>query len=141
MAQTVAEAAPWAVVGAECWIINRANYTGNPRPYKAIVRRVTKTRVTVENSQGQERQFSVGGYERLTQYPRAGSWTPDDSLVAKDDPDVPRWLERMRRESTILRARRACEAFDQRPNKGNATDAIDALAKLLSAYPDEGEYK
>ena len=137
MAQTVAEVAPWAVVGAECWIINRANYTRDPRPYKAIVRRVTKTRVTVENSQGQERQFSVGGTHQLTQYPRAGTWTPDDSLVAKDNPDVPKWLERMRRENAINKAARACDAFNQKPNRSNAMDAQAALRDLLASYSEE----
>lgn len=133
--QPIAEAAPWAVPGAECWVLH--NYSRwDTKPIKAVIDRTTKTRVYAKDAQGRDHAFTADFLGKLTQYPRAGTWSPGNELVPKDDPGVPALLEKARRDRLVLAARNACSDFDRRHTLDTAQEALGSLTALLEAYPD-----
>ena len=138
MADTVAEIAPWAEVGAEVWIWHRMHRSTDDWAEHATVIRVAKTRVTVTVGGSTRQAFKPGraGRERSTllEHPRKDTWAPDDELLAPDDPRLPGIIDAQLKRARTLSAKYACDDYRKSPSIEAAQNAIAKLTAYIEIH-------
>lgn len=123
----------WAKVGEK---VLQVNYRyGDKTATEGAITRLTKTRIIVTNSYGQEVGFVQSKYRKneWEEYGNRDRWHSPDTLLHPDSAEGSKLVKELLHNAKLQKARTACVDFSKQQTKEAAHEALKALRTYLES--------